>query len=100
VVLAERNSVYLLWVLRHKGIEGNEIVDQLVKRGSMHLFIGPELSCGISDRVAGWVIRDWMCRVQEYWHSIPGQRHAKGFLSKLSAKRTVELLKLNRSQER
>jgi hypothetical protein len=32
------------------------------------------------------------------WQSIPGQRQAKSFLSKLSDKTTVKLLKLNRSQ--
>jgi hypothetical protein len=38
-------------------------------------------------RVSGQVIRDWMCREhQEYWQSIPAQKHAKSFLSKLSAK--------------
>jgi hypothetical protein len=49
----------------------------------------------MSDKVARAVIRDWMCREnQEYWNSMPGQRHAKSFISKLSAKRTVEFLKL------
>jgi hypothetical protein len=42
----------------HKGIEGNEIAGQLVRRGSMHPFIGPEPACGISGRVAGHAIRD------------------------------------------
>jgi hypothetical protein len=53
----------------------------------------------ISDRVAKWVIRDWVCgQHQEQCHSISGQRHAKSFLSKLSAKRTIESLKFNRIQ--
>jgi hypothetical protein len=85
----------------HKGIESNETVDQLAKRSSLHPFIGPEPACGISDKVAGQVIRDWMCREhQEYWQSIPGQRHAKSLFSKLSAKRTTKFLKLNRYHAR
>jgi hypothetical protein len=61
----------------------------------------PEPSCSTSDRVAGRVIRDWMCRVhQKYWQSIPRQRHAKTFPCKLSAKRTAEFLKLNISRAR
>jgi hypothetical protein len=73
------------------GIEDNEIADQLTKRGSQHPFIGPEPTCGTSDRVAGWVIRDWMCREhQDYWQSTPGQRHANSFLSKLSEKRMLD----------
>jgi hypothetical protein len=88
-------------VLGHKGIEGNKIADQLAKRGLLHPFIGPESACGMSERVPRWVIRDGMCgKHQEYWQSIPGQRHAKRFLSKLSAKRKVNSLKLNRSQTR
>jgi hypothetical protein len=47
----------------------------------------------------GRFIRDLMWRQhQEYWQSVPGQRHAKSFLSKLSDKRTAEFLKLKRSQ--
>jgi hypothetical protein len=85
----------------HKGIKGNENGEQLGKRGSLHPFIGSELTCGISDRVAGQVIRDWTCREhQEYWQSIPGKRHAKSYHSKLSDKRTVEFLNLTRSQAR
>jgi hypothetical protein len=53
------------------------------------------------DNVAGQVIRNWVCREhQKYWHSIPGQRNTKNFTSKLSAKRTVEFLKLNQFQAR
>jgi hypothetical protein len=71
----------------------------VVKSGSLYSFIVPVLACGISDRVAGQVIRDWTCREhQEYWHFIAGQKQTKCFLSKLSAKRTVKFLKLNRSQ--
>jgi hypothetical protein len=72
------------------GIGGNETANQLAKRGSLHPFTEPELACGISERVARQVIRDWMCREhQQYWQSIPGQRGTKSFPSKLSNKRTV-----------
>jgi hypothetical protein len=49
---------------------------------------------GIYGNVARRVIRDWVCREHHKdWQSIPGQRHAKGFLDGPSAKRTNELLK-------
>jgi hypothetical protein len=76
MILDERNNVQLLWVPVYNGIKGNEIVDQLARRGSLHPLIGP---------VAGRVIKDWMCRKhQEYWQPIAGQRHTKSFLSKSS----------------
>jgi hypothetical protein len=91
IILTEYNHVHLLWVLGHKGIEYSEIADQLARRGLLHPFISPEPICGISDRVAGWTIRDCMCREhQEYWQVIQGQRNAKSSLSKVSVKRTVD----------
>jgi hypothetical protein len=49
--------------------------------------------------VARRVIKDWVCREHhKYWQSIPGQRHAKGFLDGPCAKRTAELLELSRLQ--
>jgi hypothetical protein len=48
---------------------------------SLHPFIGPEPACGISERVAGQAIRDWVRREhRKYWQSILGQKHGKGFL--------------------
>jgi hypothetical protein len=77
----------------------NEMADQLTKMGTLCLFIGPGPACGIYGNVARWVIRDSVCREHnKYWQSIPGQRHAKGFLDGPSAKRTAELLKLSRFQ--
>jgi hypothetical protein len=47
------------------------------------------------------VIRDWMSRKhEEHWQSIYGQRQAKDFLKKPSAKNAWELLNLSRSQLR
>jgi hypothetical protein len=83
----------------HRGIEGNEIADQLAKMGPLHPFIGPEPASGISGSVARRAIRDWVCREHhKHWQPILGQRHAKGFLDGPSAKRNAELLKLSRFQ--
>jgi hypothetical protein len=71
-------------------------------KGSSHPLIGFEPALGISAKVAKGVIRDWMCRKhEEHWESIHGQRQAKGFFKKPSAKKKVcELLNLSRNQLR
>jgi hypothetical protein len=72
MILAERNKVYLLWVSGNKRIEGNETADQLARKGSLYLFVGHQPACGMSGRVAGRAIRDWVCTEhQKYWQSIP-----------------------------
>jgi hypothetical protein len=53
----------------------------LARVRSGYLLIGLEPACGISERVAKQALRDQMNRGhQEYWKSIPGQKHVMGFL--------------------
>ena len=83
------------------GIDGNEMADQLARQGSSHPFIGPEPALSISAKIAREVIRGWTYRKHtEYWQSIHGQRQAKGFLKRPSARRAGELLSLSRNQLR
>jgi hypothetical protein len=83
------------------GIDGNEMDDQLARQGSSHPLIGPEPALGISAKVAMGVIRDWKSRKhKEHWQSMHGQRQAKGFLKKPSARKAGELLNLSRNQLR
>jgi hypothetical protein len=77
VRLAEHNRIQLLWVPGHIGIE---VADQLA-------------------RIARQMIRGWTNRKHaEYWQYISGQKQAKGFLKRLSAKRARELFILSRNQ--
>jgi ribonuclease HI len=50
MVLAECNNVQLLWMLGHKGTEGDENADQLARRGLLYKLIGPKSTCSISDK--------------------------------------------------
>jgi hypothetical protein len=101
VKLAEHNRLQLVWVQGHMGIDGNETADQLARQGSLHPLIGPEPAFGISAKVARGVITDWTSRKhEEHWQSIRGQRQAKGFLKKTSARKAGELFNLSRNQLR
>jgi hypothetical protein len=80
------------------GVDGNEISDQLARQGFSHSLTGPVPALGISAKVSRGAIRGWTSTKQEeYWQSICGQWHAKGFLKRPSAERAGELLNLSRS---
>jgi hypothetical protein len=78
----------------HEGIDGNETADLLARTGS-------EPACDISIGVAKRAVRDWTNRNHiKQWESTTGLKQAKGLISGPSAKRTKDLLKLNRDQLR
>jgi hypothetical protein len=69
--------------------------------GSGHLFTGPEPACSISIGVAKRVLMDWTNRNHiKQWESITGPKKAKGLISGPAARRTKDMLKLNREQLR
>jgi hypothetical protein len=97
IQLARHNRVQLIWVTGHEGTAGNETADLLARTGSDRPFTGPEPACGISIRVAKRVVKDWMNRNHaKQWESTTGLKQAKGFILGPSARRTKDLLKLNR----
>jgi hypothetical protein len=86
-------------VAGHEGIAGNETADHLTKLGSKSLLTGPEPACGISVGVAKRAVRDWINRNhKKHWESLTGLKPAKGLIQGPSARRTKELLSLNRNQ--
>jgi hypothetical protein len=79
----------------HEGIVANETADQFARTGSEHPFIGPEPACGISVGVAKKAVRNWTNR------NHTKKNIGKGFIVlEPSARRTNDLLKLNRDQFR
>jgi hypothetical protein len=85
----------------HEGIAGNELAHQLARLGSEHPFTGPEPACGISIGAAKGAVRNWLNRKHiKHWESIIELRQVKELISGPSAKRTRDLLRLNRDQLR
>jgi hypothetical protein len=100
VQLAKHNRVQLIWVLGYEGI-GNEMADQLARTGFEYPFIGPAPACGISVGVAKKAVRDWTNRNRKrHWECVTELKQAKELKQGPSARRTKDLLKLNRYQLR
>jgi ribonuclease HI len=97
--LTRHNIVQLIWVPGHEGIVGNETADQRTSTGSENLLTGPEPACSISIGVAKKAVKDWANRNhKKCWESTTGLKQAKGPIPRTSARRTKDLLKLNRDK--
>ena len=80
--LAHKNTVTLMWVPGHEGIEGNEIADKLAKQGAQSSFIGPEPFCGLSNGVLRKRFKEWEDKEKSlYWRNTTGQKQAKKFIT-------------------
>jgi hypothetical protein len=81
----------------HESIAGNETTDQLARTGSKHPLKESERTCTISIGVAKKAVRDWKKKKLGIHN---GLKQAKGLILGPSARRTKDLLKLNRDQLR
>jgi hypothetical protein len=78
-------------------ILGFEVLAAVVMKSS--IFTRPVAACGISIGVAKEAVRDWTNRNhKKYWESTNGFKQPKGLIPGPSARRTKDLLKLNRDQ--
>lgn len=99
--LSANNHVMLKWVPGHRGIEGNEMADQLAKEGALRPFCGPEPICGISRATARDAVRNWAREEhQKLWQLTPGQKHSKLLIKNSSQALTKSLLTLERKDTR
>lgn len=94
--LAKRNRVTLMWVPGHEGIEGNEMADELAKKGADGSLIGPEPFCGYSLSHFKTLFTQWERRkMTQHWLTSPIGSHSRDFVF-CSKKRANEVLQLSK----
>jgi len=99
--LSRDNKVILTWVPGHSGVPGNEVADELARRGSSSEFVGPEPAVGRHAGLIKSLVRDRTKRLhQERWDSLATCRQSKEFLVGCNAKNTKFLLSLSREKLR
>lgn len=100
--LSLRRQVKLLWVPGHVGIRGNEIADELARKGAERAPVGPEPIIGISHQYAKARIKENV--FQEHcrrWRGLEeGLRQARDFIKGPDPGRARRLLGLGRDSVR
>jgi hypothetical protein len=73
----------------HLGTVGNGMADRLARQGSSYPLTEPQPALGVSVKVVRGVISAWTnMKHNKYWQSMRGQNQPKGFLKRLSAKKS------------
>ena len=99
--LGKSNTVSLLWIPGHAGEQGNEMADELARKGAAAPFIGPEPFCGISPQAFRAELRQEEERNRaNLWKSLPGLRQSKISLGNFNRKRSKEYLRLSKNRLR
>lgn len=99
--LGSRNKVTIYWVPGHKDIYGNEMADELARRGSCTPLTGPAPFCGVNSSTIDKILKD--IYIEEWkteWANTPGCRQSKLLLGQYNQKRSEECLRLPRNRLR
>ena len=99
--LGQDNTVRFYWIPGHVGIEGNEIADQLAKKGASSPMVGPEPFCGTSMKAMFEEFqRKEYDKTKRAWTAAPGLRQAKTLIGNYDQRRTKALLALSKNSVR
>ena len=96
--LSRNNKVALFWVPGHVGVAGNEIADELARKGASTPLIGPEPFCGLGlNSTKRALLEEEHSKWARHWEEQPGIRQSKALLGNLDRKWYKESKNLNRS---
>lgn len=99
--LGSRNTLTIYWVPGHIDIYGNEMADELARKGSSTALLGPEPFCGVNSRLAEDALKtNFRSFWADFWSDTPGCRQAKSLLGPPNTKRSKQLLNLPRNKLR
>ena len=93
-LLSNNNQVIISWIPAHRGYPGNEIADNLAKKGARMNQMGPTTIIPLADAVTALEIKELGNKMhQRYWDSHPHCRQTKMMLPKAKNKLWKQLVK-------
>lgn len=96
--LTNSNTIQVIWVPGHSGIQGNEKADELARLATLMNHIGPEPLVGLTSSTINRKIKELANKnFMKYWNDQPGCKDSKNNIT-LNKKYSKYLINLSRTR--